>query len=1037
MAGEDKIQYILKYWHKLEAFSPYDYAREEEKIYHIYSDRDLPWLKKERETQEARFYKIYIGILPVAAAMETVRRVLKDEAEEVEELTGETCFGTFLVDENGVPVKDSLQLSMLPWAVGQLCQGYLHAKDWHASFQDYYERIGNLLYSKFNKTCQVGSLRKLIAEMENHAGWTPEWERLKKPLALFTIKKRQATREDEENSILNSFFIKDLERVQKALAGEGVGPALKQYLGYQAVPARIDMVKDTGNLKRILSPRNIPLGRWPSEPRFSLYLMQQAAVNLAVQKLSGGQGLFSVNGPPGTGKTTLLRDVIAAVITQRAGVLATYEDPLEAFTYVKTFAGDGYSLKLFRPDRRITGYEILVASSNNKAVENISRELPNYAALAFEYHDHPDADYFREVARSVYGPNGWGMLAAVLGNRANRHEFVHKFWFAQEDSQGGNCGLGMLSILKRTLTGPVDWRKAREEFYAARQKVIKLLHQAIAWETANRRLVFIEKLEQRNEYRFTGVFNEISSLQVELQKITAALETAHKDRNNCLAELNAIKATRPGFLLRIFNPGLAKKYDQSVAACRDRLDRTVQNIQQLEVTLNKLQQRFKVKETTKLRYQKCRERLHARRKKYEAAINTGRNIFGDTLPDKNFWSQSPEEVQLRSPFAALEFNRARAELFLASLKVHRVFIEVARDCLRNNLGLFMDYLSGKISPYELNDALLDLWQTFFLVVPVVSTTFASVGSMFRGLNGETLGWLIIDEAGQATPQSAVGALWRFRRALIVGDPLQVEPVFPVPQSISKDLREYYSLDARWDPACTSVQVLADLANPYGAMIRVGGENCWIGCPLRVHRRCIDPMFSLANAIAYNGLMVSATPQPQKTFPLGESRWIHVEGVCKGRQWVPEQGKVALILIARLVKTCLKNGDGPPSLYIISPFREVAVSMRSHLKQCLVGRLASLPEEKRHEWLKWIKDGVGTVHTFQGQEADAVLLVLGADHNKPGAIAWAARKPNILNVAITRGRYRLYIIGDGKLWGRAPYFQYAYRILPVREVKLQK
>jgi hypothetical protein len=86
------------------------------------------------------------------------------------------------------------------------------------------------------------------------------------------------------------------------------------------------------------------------------------------------------------------------------------------------------------------------------------------------------------------------------------------------------------------------------------------------------------------------------------------------------------------------------------------------------------------------------------------------------------------------------------------------------------------------------------------VVPVISTTFASCGRMFGALGAESLGWLLVDEAGQAIPQHAAGALWRARRAVIVGDPLQLEPISPVPVEVRDRLRDLFGVDRRWLPA---------------------------------------------------------------------------------------------------------------------------------------------------------------------------------------------------------------------------------------------
>lgn len=105
-----------------------------------------------------------------------------------------------------------------------------------------------------------------------------------------------------------------------------------------------------------------------------------------------------------------------------------------------------------------------------------------------------------------------------------------------------------------------------------------------------------------------------------------------------------------------------------------------------------------------------------------------------------------------------------------------------------------------------------------------------------------LGTLVVDEAGQAQPQMAVGALYRCRKAMIVGDPKQVEAVVTDDLALLKkafddeELKPYKSKNI-------SVQSFADGLNAFGTYLDNGTDYPeWVGCPLLVHRRCISPSF---------------------------------------------------------------------------------------------------------------------------------------------------------------------------------------------------
>jgi hypothetical protein len=132
--------------------------------------------------------------------------------------------------------------------------------------------------------------------------------------------------------LLNSFYLRDLERCV-SWVGQGVCPAgLSRYLGIRKPKQPLDLLHDDTELEKAVAPKEMPAARWPSRKSDPLVLLQQVAVNLARSELKDQEGIIAVNGPPGTGKTTLLRDVVAACVLDRALAMAEFEDPPKAFT---------------------------------------------------------------------------------------------------------------------------------------------------------------------------------------------------------------------------------------------------------------------------------------------------------------------------------------------------------------------------------------------------------------------------------------------------------------------------------------------------------------------------------------------------------------------------------------------------------------------------------------------------------------------------------------------------------------------------------
>jgi hypothetical protein len=783
--------------------------------------------------------------------------------------------------------------------------------------------------------------------------------------------------EGSEKSQLGPFFVKDLEHCIEHARKHGVAglsrPLQRYLLGEQQ---QVEIKQAANNGVFFHSKTNKPVfGRWPEDPKHGLSLLQSVAVNITLDLENNP--LVAVNGPPGTGKTTLLKDIIASHFVQRTLKLS------------RCISDENWLDKPAVIDA-VMQHSMVVASSNNKAVENISKELPASNKIF--------ADYRALTAhfKNVSAPDSWGIFCAVLGNADNRKAFKSLLKTLGSHLKKVGDYFELNSFNSKLEKIPKNEVQALIQQYcqslAEKSKLASLAHDILETHAAKKHHKnFLEP--------FAHALLKIENGALSIDSVASTWATFNEEQ--WLEAKAAILAFKKQWFA-------AKKYELYAKA---KLDKALKHFTHLHQTFAL----YDVKNTTE----------HSNDAQFVTKVADYNPLAGETS------DETETRLQQSSPLGFTKLNELRSQLFIAALSLNEAMLESAARKLESDFSNIELLIDGRLETNEKSPEHKKLWSRLFLFFPVLSTSLSSAENQFQLMQkSESFGLVMFDEAGQAVNYHVTGLLQRSRQAIFVGDPIQLEPVVSIPHSVDMTIAEDFLPLSRNDEQFkwgdqylitrNSAQEVADRASRFFAQI----GNRSVGIPLLVHRRCTEPMFSIANKIAYDNKMVNASsPLRSKAIPSG---WINIAEtdieIGKSGYSNEKEARAAIEVVKHLAQNnpvMLKN-----DIYIITPFTLMQRELKRQWKSLAKERsnhdwmaLVCAGELSDEEFQRFADNNIGTVHAFQGKEASTVILCCAASkvRKKTGGISWVNSKPNLINVAVTRAKHHLFVLGNAADW----------------------
>jgi len=695
--------------------------------------------------------------------------------------------------------------------------------------------------------------------------------------------------------------------------------------------------------------------------------------------LADNSRVFAVNGPPGTGKTTLLQSMVANAVVQSvldgegetpALILAcsannqAVTNIIESFTRSKTHPGPLEGRWI--PD--MEGYATYLPSAGKKEAElaGINYKKPGGEGL---FRELETEEYIRE-AKLVFEEKAAAYLrrpglSVREYTKKLRKEIQVVAKILEDGSQYRKECLEATGLLKAAgLPVPETWEEAVSLLDAGRFR---------------REVDCLKEAEQTviGYFRREPVFRKLFCL--------LGIGTALENRKGELAVLLRDFPLEGVVFTDFTQPGMLQQLQERIA-----LWQTV--IRRIEL------------------WEKWKATYH---------------IKGDPpASEEEYWDREYEKIAVAKETG----GKAPMNCFYDELDVtlrHRAFQLAVhywegKWILETEAALQEDSFGSKgVEPskkrWQRQAMLTPCFVSTFYMTPRFFTSYKYMGKDDRDKSifdtqplYDFIDLLIVDEAGQVTPEVGAATFALAKRAVVVGDVKQIEPVWSTTAKVDIGNLKKAGLIAGYDDRVyESVYSPKGFLSSDGSVMKMAQNACIYreaglpeaGVLLVEHRRCYDEIIGYCNELAYHGQLKPLKGKAKAGNLFLPMCLVHVPGHSevknKERSNLAEAKAVAQWLDMNRKKIGQRYVDGKEYkqvediVGIITPF----VGQKKLLRRCLLEKGFDCTRLK-----------MGTVHALQGAERPVILFSMVYGKGDTATMFFDRdNKPNMLNVAVSRAK----------------------------------